>query len=344
MNFLKVFLLIFAVPVVLTAQEMGFSCSEEIEGDYHPHYLISATGDFKNLKRRSKRRRHFWPVTLSSIGHTMASYQRYDFVGGAYFHHGIDIRAEAGSDVLAAAGGRVINVENYFPGDDAYWEVAILDEEGFIWQYHHIERESIPKEIFEAYQAKIPIEAGTKLGEVYFWKIVTFGERFHHIHLNVLGKNKEYLNPFEFLEILPDSVGPEIGELFLIQNKQVVSGNTVSSDKYTIAAEFKDWILSDVFVVPPNEVKISIDGQNPTSIWKFETLPGGADNKAFVNQFYVPEKACGDYSCRKPVIDLGFSKQGGQLFPLSSGKHQLQVWAFDYNGNYVSRKFDWVVK
>src|SRR5688500_15621489 len=78
--------------------------------------------------------RHPWPVTVLSIGHTSASYQNYG--GSPYFHHGLDVRADAGSDVLAAAGGKVVNIENY-GGSAAYWEVAILDDEGFLWQYHH---------------------------------------------------------------------------------------------------------------------------------------------------------------------------------------------------------------
>ena len=263
----------------------------------------------------------------------MASYQRYSFFGSAYFHHGIDIRADAGSDVIASAGGLVINIENYMPGDDAYWEVAILDSDGFIWQYHHIARESIPEAVFKAYKEKTPIQSGSKIGEVYYWGIVTFGERFHHIHLNVLGKNKEYLNPFEFLELLPDKSAPEIVDFHVIKK----------GAWYTIAAEVRDLMLSDVFVLPPHEIRVSIDGDNPFTVWKFDSLPGGASNEAFVNNFYVPDLACGDYQCRKPVIDLGFRKKPGQVFPLSGGKHRLNLWVSDYNGNETEKSFEWTV-
>lgn len=343
MNLLKLFLFIFCLCEFLIADVNASSCLEEKERDYHPHYLKHATGNLKQFQRKQRRKRYSWPVTLSSIGHTMASYQRYSFLNSAYFHHGLDIRAEAGSDVLSATPGKVINIENYVPGDGAYWEVAILDEEGFIWQYHHIDRESIPREIFEAYEAQLPIQAGTKLGEVYFWPVVTFGERFHHIHLNVLGGGKVYLNPFEFLELLSDQVSPEISQIFLFQNGKKVMGNSLSSGAYTIAAEVKDWILSEVFIVPPNEITVSIDGQKPITIWKFEGLPGGADNEAFVNQFYLPEEACGDYSCRKPVINLGFNKKGIEIFPRKQGPHRLELWAADYNGNKTHRYFEWIV-
>lgn len=333
-------LLAFSLPLTTRAQSQNTS-HEEIERDYHPKYLNRATGV---LQKRRENRRHPWPVTVKSIGHTMASYQRYGGLDGAYFHHGLDIRADAGSDVLASIGGQVINVENYMPGDDAYWEVAILDQAGFVWQYHHIERDSIPEAIFYAYKNHTPISAGTKLGQVYYWPIVTFGERYHHIHLNILGKNKEYLNPFAFLELLPDSKAPEIAHFYLIKNGTPVSGNSISKGNYTVGVEIKDLILSDVFVVPANEIKVAIDGENTFTVWKFDGLPGGSDNEKFVNQFYLPKLTCGDYNCRKPVIDLGFRKTPGQVFPLSTGTHNLELWVSDYNGNETRSSFDWTVE
>jgi hypothetical protein len=318
---------------------------EKAEKDFHPAYAALATGTL--AQRHAKDRKvdkYPWPVTIKSIGHTMASYQRYGGVSGAYFHHGLDIRADAGSDVVASIGGQIVNIENYMPGDDAYWEVAILDKNGFIWQYHHIERDSIPKSIFQAYETKTPIPAGTKLGEIYYWSIVTFGERYHHIHLNILGKDRAYLNPFEFLEPLADSSGPEIAKVYLVREGSSVSGNTISAGNYTIGAEIKDLILSDVFILPPNEIKVSLNGNSPFTVWKFDSLPGGADNEKYVNTFYLPRLACGDYNCRKPVIDLGFRKNPGQVFPLTRGSHEIEIIVSDYSGNETGRSFRWNVE
>lgn len=319
---------------------------DDAERDYSPKYLDQAYGDLKDFQKRGFRNRYFWPVQVLSIGHTNASYQNYSFgPSSAYFHHGIDIRADAGSDVIASAGGKVINIENYMPGNDAYWEVAILDDEGFIWQYHHIERQSIPDSIFEAYQKQIKIPAGTKLGEVYFWGVVTFGERFHHVHLNILGKNKAFLNPLAFLELLPDRSKPEISDIFLVKNGSKLSGTEVKGAGYSIGVEVKDLILSDVFTVPPHEIRISIDGQSPIQVWSFDELPGGGDEEAYVNQFYVARLVCGNYSCRKPIINLGFQKQANPsgVFPASVGKHTVDVWARDFNGNEAHRSWDWIV-
>ncbi|MFM8313562.1 MAG: peptidoglycan DD-metalloendopeptidase family protein [Deltaproteobacteria bacterium] len=336
-------MVILLVCYTLRANDWIHSQHAEAEKNFKPKYFKLAHGDLNKKRTRSGGTRYTWPVALKSIGHTMASYQRYGGLNGAYFHHGLDIRADAGSDVIASAGGQVVNIENYMPGDDAYWEVAILDAEGFIWQYHHIERESIPKAIFDAYQNKTSIAPGTKLGEVYYWSVVTFGERYHHIHLNILGNDKKYLNPFEFLELLPDDSAPEIGKVSLVVNGNAVTGNSVSGGSYTIGAEIKDLILSDVFIVPANEIKVSIDGNSSFTVWKFDSLPGGADNEKFVNQFYLPKLACGDYSCRKPIIDLGFRKTPGQVFPVSRGNHQIEITISDYNGNQARQTFGWTV-
>src|SRR6478609_8631666 len=83
---------------------------------------------------------HPWPFPLLSIGHNMQSYQNYG--GSAYWHDGLDIRSVVDQPIYSAAGGKIVNVENYQPGNPMYWEIAILDDEGFVWKYHHVNRQS----------------------------------------------------------------------------------------------------------------------------------------------------------------------------------------------------------
>lgn len=312
---------------------------ETFEHHFESRASTLATASWETLKTRTKYR---WPVQVKSIGHTTASYQRYGSVSGAYFHHGLDIRADAGSPVVASAGGKVVNIENYVPGNPAYWEVAILDREGFIWQYHHIDRQSIPQEIFTAYKNGTEIAAGAKIGEVVYWGIVTFGERYHHVHLNILGAQKQYLNPFEFLEPLNDTSGPQIKEFLLVKDGQKLNTSHVSG-RYSIGLHVEDLILSQVFTLPPNRIEVQIDDQTPIEVWKFDTLPGASDKEAFVNQFYIPSLACGDYSCRRPIIDLGFRKAPSQVFPTQKGRHEIFVRVEDFSGNSDSRSFSWIV-
>ncbi len=313
---------------------------EDIERDFHSQAEVLAVGKWD---ADTKTPRAPWPVHVLSIGHTMASYQNYGMVASAYFHHGLDIRADAGSEVIASRGGKVVNIENYEPGQKEYWEILILDDDGFLWQYHHIDPNSIPAEIHAAYKSGNKIADGTKIGEVVYWPVVSYGERYHHVHLNILGSGKTYLNPFAFLEPLKDTVGPEVASIYLVQNGKKVSGTTVSGT-YTIGAEVRDWILSDVFINPPNEIKYSVDGGPMQTMWKFDKLPGGASNTEFVNKFYIPGLACGDYSCRRPVVDLGFKTTRAQVFPIAKGNHDLRIEVSDFENNQATKTYSWTVK
>lgn len=303
-----------------------------------PRYAGLATGKLATHLRRQTR--YAWPVKLLSIGHTNASYQDYSM--DPYFHHGLDIRADAGMPVLASVGGKVVNIENYASGPN-YWEVAILDADGFLWQYHHVDKNSIPQAVWDAYRAGGSIASGTKIGEVVYWNVTSYGERYHHIHLNILGANQEFLSPFEFLENLDDRRSPVITRLGLMKNGQPLSATRVKAP-YSLYAEVKDLILSEVFVVPPHEIQMVIDGASPRTVWRFDSLPGGKSETDYVQKYFVPSMVCGDYTCRKPVVDLGFDRDGQSVFPTTSGPHEVLLYAQDYVGNAVSQRFTWVVE
>lgn len=92
-----------------------------------------------------------WPFVWDQMGHLLSSYQGYGSLDSAYFHHGIDmVSNQPNVPVYTRSGGQVVNVENYNTPPALYWEVAILDPEGYVWQYHHVDRESIPQSIFDA--------------------------------------------------------------------------------------------------------------------------------------------------------------------------------------------------
>ncbi len=313
------------------------------ERDYRPASEQLAYGELKGELDDAKRVP--WPVKVLSIGHTIASYQNYEGRGlpqGPYFHHGLDIRADAGSNVYAARGGKVVNIENYVPGNNLYWEISILDDDGFLWQYHHVNRNSIPSYVKQAFEEGTRLDDHVRIGSVVQWPIVSFGERYNHIHLNVLGKDKTYLNPFAFLERLKDDVPPEIVEIGLLQNGRRVEGVKAGAP-YTLFAEVSDLILSDKFLVPANSLSMTMGEGMPAVIWNFEMLPGGTSNTAFVHDFFVPGKSCGNYQCRKLVVNLGFHKDTKQVFPDKAGKYKVRLDARDFEGNLTTKTFEWSV-
>ena len=45
-----------------------------------------------------------------------------------------------------------------------------------MWQYHHVDEDSIPQAIHDAYKSGEKIAAGSKVGEIFYWTVTSFGE------------------------------------------------------------------------------------------------------------------------------------------------------------------------
>ncbi len=315
----------------------------EIEHAWRPDYLHLATGDPSSTDHGV----YEWPFALDSIGWNMQSYQNYG--GTPYFHHGMDMMKVYGTQVYNRSGGQVINIENYRPPSDLYWEVAVLDPDGYIWQYHHIDHYTIPQYIWDKYYEYLadPINGGfippdTYIGDIVYWPVWSFGKQFNHIHLNILAEGGVYVNGFAFHVPLPDTDGPEIQAVGLLKNGQVYAGNEVEGD-YSLYVRARDLILDDVYWLPPWEFTFSVDCGPTHTTWRFDTLPGGADIYAYLNDFYVVPPTCGDYGCRDYYIDLGFIPDSQFQFPADGGEHVISVTVRDYAGNADSQDFTYTV-
>ena len=310
--------------------------TNEQEISYKPKYLHFAHGHIKNTRLQQ----HPWPFKPLSIAHNIASYQNYG--SGAYFHHGIDIRADAGTSVYASAGGLVVNIENYVSGSPLYWEVAILDDDGFLWQYHHIDKKSIPSQVWNAYKNSTPIPAGTKIGTIYYWPISSYGEMFHHIHLNVIGENKKYITPILLLEPLNDTQYPQFIDVGIIKNQTKWNSNTVYG-QYSIYAKIHDLMMHKYFVVPPYLIQYSINDAEWQTVWKFDELPSENNTTDYIYDFYLYSMSCGNYTCRSLTINLGFNKNGNQQFPVSPGEYNIKIKAQDFANNTTYFDYNWKV-
>jgi hypothetical protein len=315
---------------------------EQIEQAWHPAYLNLATGDPHLFDHGI----YSWPFDLDSIGWTMQSYQNY---GSPYFHHGTDMMKMWGTEVYNRSGGQVINIENYNPGWDLYWEVAVLDPDGYIWQYHHIQRETIPQAVLDKYQEYLadPINGGfipadTHIGNIIEWPVWSFNKQFNHIHLNILAAGGVFVNSFEFHNPLPDTVSPEIQGVGLVQNGVIHPGNDVQGN-YSLYVHARDLILDDVYYLPPWEINFSVDGGPQQTTWRFDNLPGGASDTAYLDDFYLVPPTCGDYECRDYYIDLGFIPDSQFVFPATGGEHSVLVTVSDYAGNSDSQTFTYTV-
>lgn len=305
----------------------------EAQRTYIPSYLHLATGKLNELQNVPK---YDWPFQFESIGWNISSYQKYG--SNAYFHHGIDMRAPFGTDVYAPSGGRVVSVYKY-GAEDVYWEIGILDNDGFIWQFHHIDENTIPQAVWDAYYDQTPLAPYTYIGKIVQWPAA----QFHHVHLNIWGADSSYLNPFIFLEPFPDMYKPKITEIGLLVNKEKYPDTIVSEASYSIYIQTHDLIMHDSCYMAPYSVTFSIDGMEEVVVWKFDSLPGRNNNQLYINDFFIPAYTCGDYDCRSFCIDLGFKKDGYRQFPMISGKHSITVTVSDFSGNKDTATFNWTV-
>jgi len=295
---------------------------------------LLATGVYKS------QRNHPWPFPLLSIGHNMQSFQNYG--GSPYWHDGLDIRSRVDQPIYASAGGKIVNIENYSPGNPLYWEIAILDEEGFVWKYHHVDRSSIPSDIFKAQKLGTKVNAGTFIGNVVRWPITTFGEVYHHLHLLVVAKDGLYTNPFLMMEPLPDTSAPVIKKIGLAKNHRPISGNQVKG-AHSVYLEASDLTLHDKFLLPPYKISYRLNGKEEQLVWEFVHLPSGKNDEDFITDFYL-DGTCGNYDCRRFYFNLNFSKENPrQAITLSPGSHSIEVTVEDIVGNKTSDSFEWTV-
>lgn len=281
-------------------------------------------------------RNHPWPFPLLSIGHNMQSYQ--DYGGSPYWHDGLDIRSRVDQPIFATVSGKIVNLENYQPGNPMYWEIAILDDEGFVWKYHHVDRKTIPAEI----KVGNTVKAGALLGNVVRWPISSFGEVYHHLHLLVVAKDGQYINPFLMMEPLPDTKAPVISKIGIAKNHSPISGNEVKGP-HALYMEASDLTLHDKFILPPYKISYKMDGGEEVLVWEFINLPSGKNDTDFIEDFYM-NGTCGDYSCRKFYFNLFFTKSAPRkTITLSPGAHKIEVFVEDVVGNKTSESFQWQV-
>jgi hypothetical protein len=299
--------------------------------------------------------RYGWPFPFQQMGHLNSSYQLYSLdLNDAYFHHGIDMIAPFGTPVYTPCAGQVVNIENYSYPSELYWEVAILDPQGYVWQYHHIEQSSIPQAIYQAYAAYQAdhqngalITANTHIGNIVPWPVESFGYIFNHIHLNILAAGDIYLNPLEFLDYTyRDEQAPQIQRVGLFTGaNSLLSGNTIPfGTDYSLYIQTRDLYMSNVFYLPPQRITFKLDGSDETNtVWDFHSLPGGASDANYVNQYFLPGLTQGDYENRVFYIDLGFTKDGTNPLPTEPGLHSINIEVWDYAYNRATWMYKWVI-
>ncbi|PIE22887.1 MAG: hypothetical protein CSA62_09915 [Planctomycetota bacterium] len=354
------------------------------------HSLVAQVADFDGRLRvesstfivfdPAERYPWFFPPTAqnSPLAHTHQQFQNYSSSASrAYFHHGIDLRRPSGTRVLACVGGTVSNF--YWYGRKPYYfEVEVTDKDGFRWQYHHIDEPKVPAAVRAAAARKGKIAQGTDIGANVHWPTPAYGQRFHHIHLNVIAPDGRYVNPLNLMAPLVDTTPPSILGVWALQQ-----GGTRALDpaqgiggKLDFVAKAEDKIAQQPYQLSVYKMTWEIKELSNTKshhlaervLWQFDSLPGGSNRFAKVWDIHKPRfydgtrwhNTRGNYRSKDfyYVLTNRFQSgvddakgywdsaekdwQGKPRFP--NGRYRLIVRAFDRNGNMGSKTLDFTLK
>ena len=248
-----------------------------------------------------------WPFAPTSepnpVANLMEDWQDF-IVYTPYFHGGLDIRADAGTPVHACVAGTVVNVDNYGAKGPLKWEVAVQDAQGYIWQYHHLDINTVTVSKGD------PVAQGQVLGDVVAWTTDVHGYEYDHVHLNVTrwygpGTFTEpytdgwvHYNPLGFLTAgsYKDLIAPSMFDVYFAPNENNTpfadsnSGTATIIGNVDVIAHLHDYRTT---VPPPNgqpyelspyELAYSIVPVNTpcgmgflprTRLVRYDAMPGG---------------------------------------------------------------------
>jgi len=207
-----------------------------------------------------------WPFTptneAGAVANLMEDWQ--DFHSTPYFHSGLDIRADAGTPIRSCTAGTVVNVYNYPPAGALKWGIMVRDVQGYVWQYHHVDHNTITVSIGD------PVSQGQVLGNVVPWTVMVNGYYYHHVHLNVtrwygigpIGypyvdgwiyyNPLNFLNPGGYVESLP----PDEFEIYFADNESntpFVADTDLGTPLLSGNLDVIAWLRDHRTLAPPTE-------------------------------------------------------------------------------------------
>jgi len=233
-----------------------------------------STNSYSNSSKRSP-----WPIkgqiVIGNLFHTPLSIR-----GEIYFHHGIDVLADPGTQVYAVSPGIG---QLFFDSQNTDYRTGIIvtEKSGKTWVYLHLNPSTIPSKFDNTY-FHVRVKRGELLGAV-----TGAGNTFPHLHIE-LWEGKRPIDPMLYLKLIKDIVAPRIKEIVFFKNASdqyfekknnkfiILSGNI------DIVANITDLIPPSLYELTPYEIYYSVkslDKNNKAKIpktlsYRFKTLPG----------------------------------------------------------------------
>lgn len=256
------------------SNEIRMSRSEAMSQGFKPSKITRNKPAAQDLAKYSLP----WPVKFidskHTIGNSMPEYQNYS--NEAYYHEGADLRLNKSGQIVAPVDGFLqggyytyvtdpnTGEDKKFSkpitdgGDDLYFEITIKTPEGFMFEFHHTNPNTLPKNIYDlVLRGGGDIRKGEIIGYAAVWPNSRFGERYDHIHYNLISPEGVYMNPEFYSVALNDVSAPSIKNIFAIYRDKKVEVldrklNSLPSELIISAIDMKG---ENIYPLPPVSVE-----------------------------------------------------------------------------------------
>lgn len=272
----SVFVSLLLFTSVSWSAELRMSRSQAINKGFKPTKIVRNAPATQDLAKNSLP----WPVKFidskHTIGNSMPEYQNYS--NEAYYHEGADLRLTKSGQVLAPVDGFLqggyytyvtdpnTGEDKKFTkpitdgGDELYFEITIKTPEGFMFEFHHTNPDTLPKNIYDlVLRGGGDIRKGEVIGYAAVWPNSRLGERYDHIHYNLISPEGVYMNPEYYSIAIPDTSAPVIKNIFAIyKDKKVeVTDRKLTALPNEIIISAIDMKGDNIYPLPPVSVEAS---------------------------------------------------------------------------------------
>ncbi len=236
------------------------------------------------------------------------------------------------------------------------YEVFIDGDDGFRWEFHHIDQATIPKDIAELATRHGRVERGVLLARIY--DAPKFDPSIPpHVHVDVIDRDGIYQNPLKFFPPVSDKSAPKIQAIYLVDmNNHVVAGNAPGSGLPTLLAPGNYELVLDIIDIidgaPMGDsvARLSVSA-NGTAIgnWDFlDRLPKKSYLEGVKDVYKIEPIVLPDGQTLTNQVDLSSPRKFLYRFDLDTSKVpvgtdrliRIEIMAQDFAQNSTRNTFE----